>query len=125
MPAEGALRDGNGTGFDLIETLRWEPGAGFVRLDRHLARLARSAAVLSLPGAERAKDALPAALPASDTPLRVRLELFPDGRIERAADADSLAARAIGVRLPVESLAWWIRASPHARSPYASSRRCR
>jgi outer membrane lipoprotein LolB len=47
---------------------------------------------------------------------------FPDGRIERAADADSLAARAIGVRLPVESLAWWIRASPHARSPYAIER---
>jgi para-aminobenzoate synthetase/4-amino-4-deoxychorismate lyase len=33
----------------LIETLRWEPDAGFVRLDRHLARMRKSAAVLGLP----------------------------------------------------------------------------
>lgn len=80
----------------LIETLRWEPETGFVRLDRHLARLARSAAVLGLPGAERAKDALPAALPASDTPLRVRLELFPDGRIDvQTAAFTPLAADAV------------------------------
>ena len=38
----------------LIETLRWEPAGGFVRLERHLARLQRSAAALDLPGAERA-----------------------------------------------------------------------
>ncbi len=66
----------------LIETLRWGPKTGFVRLDRHLARLARSAAMLGLPGAEKANDALRTALPTSDTPLRVRLELFPDGRID-------------------------------------------
>ena len=47
---------------------------------------------------------------------------FPDGRTERADDAGSLAARAIGVPLPVESLAWWIRAAPHARSAYAIER---
>ena len=41
MPAEGALRDGTPAGFELIETLRWEPDAGFLRLERHLARLAR------------------------------------------------------------------------------------
>ena len=46
MPAEGALRDGDGPGFELIETLRWEPAARFVRLDRHLARLYASAAAL-------------------------------------------------------------------------------
>ena len=71
MPSQSPLRDGNGSGFDLIETLRWEPGAfcsrmepsgvaqmrpeklsertnvseasGFVRLERHLARLYASA----------------------------------------------------------------------------------
>jgi len=119
--------------FSLIETLRWEPGTGFVRLERHLARLARSAAVLGLAGAEKAREALFAALPPSalpgisptggeigrrqghlstaatgmgkasphpisppvgempgraeggapqPTPLRIRLELFPNGRIE-------------------------------------------
>ena len=119
--------------FSLIETLRWEPEGGFVRLERHLARLAHSAAVLGLAGAEKARDALFAALPPSalpgisptggeigrrqghlstaatgmgkasphpisppvgempgraeggapqPTPLRIRLELFPNGRIE-------------------------------------------
>lgn len=77
----------------LIETLRWEPQAGFVRLERHLARLAQSAAALGLPGAEGARTALteavdaafgPAATPSATqpTPLRIRLELFGNGRIE-------------------------------------------
>ena len=52
----------------LIETLRWEPGTGFVRLERHLARLARSAEALGLPGAERTREALHAALPPSALP---------------------------------------------------------
>jgi 4-amino-4-deoxychorismate lyase len=65
----------------LIETLRWEPDSGFVRLDRHLARLARSAATLGLLGAEGARMALLAARPHA-APLRVRLELFPDARID-------------------------------------------
>ncbi len=66
----------------LIETLRWEPEAGFVRLERHLARLTHSAAALRLPGAEKAEAALVAACTGSGTPLRVRLELLADGRIE-------------------------------------------
>ena len=48
MPAEGALRDGTAAGFELIETLRWEPDGGFVRLERHLARLGASAQALGL-----------------------------------------------------------------------------
>lgn len=47
---------------------------------------------------------------------------FPDGRVERAADAQALAERTLGVPLPVESLAWWIRAAPHPRSPHAIER---
>lgn len=66
----------------LIETLRWEPGTGFVRLERHLARLTHSAAALGLPGAEKAEAALVAACTGSETPLRVRLELFAYDRIE-------------------------------------------
>lgn len=67
----------------LIETLRWERETGFARLDRHLARLARSARALGLAGADRAREALFAAAREGDaTPLRVRLELFPDGRID-------------------------------------------
>ena len=135
----------------LIETLRWEPEAGFVRLERHLTRLARSAAALELPGSEGAREALFAALPSlpfsptgrrwpkgpdegactiltvsappssrcrdllpvgekeqeapspsitrraeggeqHPTPLRVRLELFPDGRIDVQTAAFTLLA---------------------------------
>jgi len=131
----------------LIETLRWEPGTGFVRLERHLARLARSAEALGLPGAEKARDALFAVLPPSalpgisptrgeigkrqghlstaatemgkasphpisppvgempgraeggapqPQPLRIRLELFPDGRIDvQTAAFTPLAADAV------------------------------
>lgn len=70
----------------LIETLCWEPGAGFVRLQHHLARLARSASALGLAGAEGGRQALFTALPApvlpDISPLRIRLELFPDSRID-------------------------------------------
>lgn len=66
----------------LIETLRFEPGTGFVRLERHLSRLARSAAALGLPNSENAGDELSAAVAIAETALRVRLELFADGRID-------------------------------------------
>ncbi|MDF1633745.1 aminotransferase class IV family protein [Mycoplana sp. MJR14] len=99
----------------LIETLRWEPEAGFVRLERHLARLGHSAAALGLPGAEGAQAALTQAVKAAvanaasapgnaattlpstaqPAPLRVRLELFGDGRIEvKTAPFAPLAADA-------------------------------
>lgn len=62
----------------LIETLRYEPSEGLVRVQRHLARLARSAAWLgcAAPTEEilRQLGALQSA-----TPLRVRIELAQDG----------------------------------------------
>lgn len=67
--------------FSLIETLRWEPETGFVRLPLHLERLKASAETLGFPGAEGAERALLAAVSGADT-LRVRLELFPDGGID-------------------------------------------
>ncbi|MEI2299578.1 aminotransferase class IV family protein [Ensifer sp. MJa1] len=72
------------TDFSLIETLRHDSKSGFVRLPLHLARLKRSARRLGIPGAEGAERALSAAAAnEGDTPVhRVRLELFPDGRIE-------------------------------------------
>lgn len=45
MPFERPVRDGRGTSFELIETLRFEHGA-FVRQERHLARLEGSAKAL-------------------------------------------------------------------------------
>lgn len=72
------------SGLSLIETLRWEPETGFLRLPLHLARLENSARLLGLKGAGEAKAALEAKA-GGDMPLRVRLELFPDGRIDIAA----------------------------------------
>lgn len=86
MPAESPLRDRKPAGFDLIETLRWEPAEGFIRRDRHLARLAASAMKL---GFECEKDRIAAALAGavadSRIPLRVRLVLSPDGKAGASA----------------------------------------
>jgi len=162
--------------FSLIETLRWEPEGGFVRLERHLARLARSAAVLGLAGAEKAESAFYAVLPPSalpgispsrgeidggrvsfpskeergagslpifplegempgraeggppqPTPLRIRLELFPDGRIDvQTAAFTPLAADTIwrlkiaGTRL--SSTDPLLRHKTSRRTAYAAAR---
>lgn len=86
MPAESPIRDGNGPGFKLIETLRWEPDAGFARLERHLARLAASARELGFTcDAARAGQALEQAVAGKDSPQRMRLLLGSDGAVEATA----------------------------------------
>jgi 4-amino-4-deoxychorismate lyase len=95
MPAEGPLRDGNGAGFELIETLRWEPAAGFVRLERHLARLYASANELGFAydpekvGATL-RDAVPEAARSGQGALRIRLTLAPNGDTLAAAQPFAL-----------------------------------
>ena len=80
MSAQGPLRDGEPAGFDLMETLRWEPEAGFVRLHRHLARLGASAAELDFAfDHERATAALAESVRSAQTPMRVRLLLSSEG----------------------------------------------
>ncbi|MEW9804419.1 aminotransferase class IV family protein [Mesorhizobium sp. ZMM04-5] len=84
MPAEGTLRDGTAAGFELIETMRWEPDAGFVRLGLHLGRLLASAHAL---GFAADADAVAKALRQCEgarTPLRVRLALARDGEVNVA-----------------------------------------
>ena len=88
MSVESALRDGNGAGFELIETMRWEPGSGFLRFERHLARLYASAAELGFacnPG--RIGEALSSTVGGQRTALRVRLALQRDGEATTAAQA--------------------------------------
>ncbi|MER2534820.1 MAG: aminotransferase class IV family protein [Rhizobiaceae bacterium] len=85
MPAESALRDRLGSGFSLIETLRWEPQAGFVRLDRHMARLAESARELGFVRDPAAIESALAKVACGDAPLRVRLLLAPDGAASATA----------------------------------------
>ena len=85
MPAEDPVSAGSD--FRLIETLGWYPGTGFSRLDRHLARLALSAAALGFhhnPAAVR--SALSEAVAgATSGGFRVRLTLDRGGGIYVAA----------------------------------------
>lgn len=88
MSAESALRNGNGAGFELIETMRWEPGTGFLRLDRHLARLHASASALGFAWvARRLDEALADVSAGQRVALRTRLTLRRDG--EASASAQS------------------------------------
>lgn len=80
MPAEGALRDGTPAGFELIETLRWEPEEGFVRLDRHLQRLYASAHALGFAADPEATGEALSECKGDRVPLRVRLTLAQDGK---------------------------------------------
>lgn len=85
MLAEGALRDRLGAGHFLIETLRYEPGTGFVRLERHLARMAGSARAFAIAfDRDRAEEALKRAATGSG-PLRMRLTLAADGTVAASA----------------------------------------
>ena len=91
MPAESALRDGTAAGFELIETLRWDPGVGFVRLARHLARLTGSARELGFACEEAAvRAALALAVDGAEAARRVRLTLAQDGEAQASAAPFSL-----------------------------------
>jgi len=77
---EGPFRATIPDGTRLIETMGWRPGEGVRYLDLHLARMARSAGLLGFGfDAAAARDML--ALQA-DGPLRCRLTLDFDGRLE-------------------------------------------
>lgn len=67
--------------FSLIETLRWEPDTGFVRLRLHLARLNRSARRIGFPAPRHALDELNEAIEGATGALRVRLTFDARGRI--------------------------------------------
>lgn len=78
---ESPLRPPAEPDFSLIETLAFRPDQGFVRLDRHLARMARTAKVFEIPfNPDEATARLKSA--ACDTPLRCRLTLDVSGSID-------------------------------------------
>ncbi|HWY14690.1 MAG TPA: aminodeoxychorismate synthase component I [Rhizomicrobium sp.] len=71
----------------LIETLRYEPGVGFLRLDRHLARIASSAAALGFGfDAACAGHELQRCVAGRFEALRVRLTLHEDGMMCAGAE---------------------------------------
>jgi 4-amino-4-deoxychorismate lyase len=82
MSPEGPIRDGSPAGFDLIETMRWEPGTGFVRFERHLARLYASARELGFSyDPQRIGETLKNAIVDPAKLLRTRLVLSADGKV--------------------------------------------
>ncbi|MDG4907438.1 aminotransferase class IV family protein [Mesorhizobium sp. WSM4898] len=86
MSSESALRDGNRADFELIETLRWEPGSGFLRFERHLARLYASAAELGFAcDPHRIGEVLKNAIGGQRIALRTRLALQRNGEATVAA----------------------------------------
>jgi 4-amino-4-deoxychorismate lyase len=94
---ESPLRDGNGPHFELIETLRWEPETGFLRRDRHLARLAASATQFGFAhDPARLDRVLREAVAGATEPQRVRLVLASDGTPQCTAQVFSpLAANTV------------------------------
>ena len=92
---------------ELIETLRWSPSEGFVRLRLHLARMRRSAERFSIPFDEsRAVEALNSALPSPQrnvtADLRIRLSLDETG-------AFACTSAPLGESKPI----WTYAISPH------------
>jgi para-aminobenzoate synthetase / 4-amino-4-deoxychorismate lyase len=83
------------TPFDLIETLRYEPGRGFHLLERHLARLQSSAAHFGYPfSREAVLAALGAEVARVESPVTlVRLLLAEDGTITVTSTATTLPTK--------------------------------
>jgi para-aminobenzoate synthetase/4-amino-4-deoxychorismate lyase len=74
---KGAFITANAPTFDLIETMRFEPGVGIGRLDLHLARLEASARIFGFAFDQaRIREVLASA---SGAPCVLRLLLGPDG----------------------------------------------
>ncbi|CCF20446.1 conserved protein of unknown function [Pseudorhizobium banfieldiae] len=81
MSSQGAVRSRQSGDLSLIETLRWEPEQGFLRLDQHIRRLKRSADALGFLSPADPETALKLAV-SGDRPLRVRLTVTYRGRTE-------------------------------------------
>ncbi len=79
---KGAVLGRRPVDFELLETLRWSPGDGFVLLERHLQRLQAAAEYFSMPmpGAE-VDAALAAAVADAAGPRRVRLLVSRQGQV--------------------------------------------
>lgn len=110
--------------FRLIETLAFRPGQGFVRRDRHLARMARSARAFGFPFDDGlVADKLDAVAGAS--PLRCRVTLCAEGQIDvtTGALADNPPVWRVAIaqaRLTADDI--WLRHKTTQRALYDSAR---
>jgi 4-amino-4-deoxychorismate lyase len=99
VSAQSPLRDGDAADFELIETMRWQPESGFLRFDRHLARLYGSAAELGFShDPDRIGEALSSAAGGSPIAMRTRLALSRRGEASASAQPyEPLAADKVWV----------------------------
>jgi len=93
--------------FQLLETMLWNPGTGYVLLDRHLERLREAAEYFSRPlSATEVDDALAAAVAEAAGPLRVRLLVDEAGRVTTEARphvASSVPPKVALAKQPLDS----------------------
>src|SRR5690606_35372731 len=81
MSSESTVRSIRSGDLALIETLRWEPREGFLRLDRHIRRLRHSAHALGFRQPDNLLGAITYAV-GGDVPLRVRLTATVHGEVD-------------------------------------------
>lgn len=110
--------------FRLIETLGFRPGQGFVRQDRHLNRMARTAKTLDLPFDRSAAVAM-LSEGASEAPLRCRLTMDVAGQFDltTAPMAENPPIWRVGVsetRLTSDDI--WLRHKTTRRDLYDTAR---
>jgi para-aminobenzoate synthetase/4-amino-4-deoxychorismate lyase len=112
--------------FDLLETLRWDPGDGYWLLDRHLERLLGSAEYFGF-GADiaRVRDALDRAVAGADRSMRVRLLVSRSGGIRTEATAFVAGPAPLTIRLaprPVDPADVWLYHKTTRRDVYEEAR---
>lgn len=121
---ESPLRPPVEPGFCLIETLGFRPGLGFIRQDRHLNRMMRSAKALGLPFERSAALAI-LSEEAGGTPMRCRLTMDVTGQFDltTAPLAESPAIWRLGVsETRLDSADIWLRHKTTRRAVYDTAR---
>ena len=125
--AKGAFVTAGQRGFDLIETMAFDPDDGLTRLEAHLARMKASAEALGFTfDRHTARNELQAATFRLRGPRRIRLLLSPSGAIaiESAPLPQSPAQATVAiVPLPVAAADFRLRHKTSARAFYDDARK--
>ncbi|HVH21506.1 MAG TPA: aminodeoxychorismate synthase component I [Pseudonocardia sp.] len=127
---KAAILDRRHQPFELLETMLCQPGPVLRNLDRHLSRLATSAAYVGFRfDRQHVLDTLTARLAGSGTATRVRLRLRRDGLVtvdvEQAPLPDAGPVRVAVHPEPVDPRRWWLYHKTSMREPYERRRLAR